>query len=253
MDSHTGPGRAEQEAAAAVPPPAPERGGTGAPRLRRAGTRLRTWVATAPATTALWAFLVVHSVVLFQLDPGGRAEVLRSHSTNLTQLAEHPVTVLADSALWIEIPDLPMVALLALCVLAPAERRFGTLRTVVVFFLGHVLATLVTAGVLTTLLHTESAHFPDRGFGSAIDVGVSYGSLCVAGLLAYWVPSPPVRLLTMAGLLAAVVASGRFFEDYTAFGHNTAVVLGFLLYPVAAPVLGRRAEGLGGASVGAVG
>ncbi|MFH8982280.1 rhomboid-like protein [Streptomyces varsoviensis] len=238
MDSVTGADQAVQEAVAAGPPPGPARAHR-TDRLRRVGARLRAWVVTAPATTGLLAFLLLHSVALVHLGPGGQAEVLRRHSTNLSQLAEHPVGALVDSALWIEMADLPMVALLALCVLAPAERRFGTFRTVVVFFLGHVLATLITAGVLTALLHTPSAHFPDRGFGSAIDVGVSYGGLCVAGVLTYAVPSRPVRLLTMAGLLAAVWVSGAFFEDYTAFGHNTAVVLGFLLHPVVA-YSGRR-------------
>ncbi len=218
-----------------------KRGWPGEARIRRIASWIKAWVLSAPATAALWIFLTLHSFTLGELTSSVRTEVLRSHSTNLTQLAEHPVSALISSALWIEIPDLPMVALLAVCVLAPAERWLGTFRTVVVFFLGHVLATLITAGVLTALLRVETERYADRGFGSVVDVGVSYGSLCVAGLLCYRVRSLPLRLLVMAGLLIGVVASGAFFEDYTAFGHNTAVVLGFLLRPLASSAMARIA------------
>ncbi|UNO41619.1 rhomboid-like protein [Streptomyces sp. MST-110588] len=218
-----------------------KRGWRGEARIRRAGARVKAWVLAAPATAALWVFLTLHSLTLAELTSDVGTEVLRAHSTNLTQLAEHPVSALFSSALWIEIPDLPMVAVLAVCVLAPAERWLGTFRTVVVFFLGHVLATLITAGVLTTLLRVETERYADRGFGSVVDVGVSYGSLCVAGLLTYRVRRLPLRLLVMAALTAGVLASGVFFEDYTGFGHNTAVVLGFLLHPLAAPVIARSA------------
>ncbi|MFI9239238.1 rhomboid-like protein [Streptomyces sp. NPDC053079] len=210
-----------------------KRGWRGEDRIRRAGSWIKAWALAAPATAALWVFLTLHSLTLGELTSDVRTEVLRTHSTNLTQLAEHPVSALVGSALWIEIPDLPMVALLAVAVLAPAERWLGTFRAVVAFFLGHVLATLITAGVLTTLLRVETERYVDRGFGSVIDVGVSYGSLCVAGLLTYRVRNLPLRLLVMAALMAGVIASGTFFEDYTAFGHNTAVALGFLLRPLA--------------------
>ncbi|MEU7133047.1 rhomboid-like protein [Streptomyces sp. NPDC046261] len=218
-----------------------KRGWGGEALIRRGASRVKEWALAAPATAALWVFLALHSITLGELTSDARTEVLRTHSTNLTQLAEHPVSALIGSALWIEIPDLPMVALLAVAVLAPTERWLGTFRTVVVFFLGHVLATLITAGVLTTLLRVETERYVDRGFGSVVDVGVSYGSLCVAGLLTYRVRSLPLRLLTMAALMAGVVASGAFFEDYTGFGHNTAVVLGFLFHPLARPAMARDA------------
>ncbi|MFF4404881.1 rhomboid-like protein [Streptomyces sp. NPDC001404] len=262
MVSHSGPGGAVQQVAAAAPSQAAvlwpvaeialvgvlffavltvKRGWRGAALIRRAGERIKAWVLAAPATAALWVFLALHSLTLGELTSEVRTEVLRTHSTNLTQLAEHPVSALLGSALWIEIPDLPMVALLAFCVLAPVERWLGTFRTMCVFFFGHVMATLITAGVLTALLRVESERYEARGFGSVIDVGISYGSLCVAGLLTYRVRRLPLRILVMAALAAGVVASGTFFEDYTAFGHNTALVLGFLLRPVAAPAMARSA------------
>ncbi|KUJ68263.1 hypothetical protein ACZ90_20285 [Streptomyces albus subsp. albus] len=217
-------------------------GWPGAAVARRAGARVRDWVVGAPGTAALCVFLAVHSLTLAELPAEVGGEVLRTHSTNLGQLAEHPVSVLVTSALWIEIPDLPMVVLLALLVMAPVERWLGTLRAVALFFLGHVLATVITAFALRMLLEVRPEQYQDRGLSSVVDVGVSYGSMCLAGVLCWRVRRRGPRIAVMSALLAAVVASGAFFPDYTGFGHNTALLLGLLLGSFAARGERRRAS-----------
>ena len=72
-------------------------------------------------------------------------------------------------------------------VLAPAERWLGTLRTIVAFFIGHVGATLITAAVLALLIHHD---YLPRRLRDVVDVGSSYGFMCVAGLFTYRLPYP---------------------------------------------------------------
>jgi hypothetical protein len=124
---------------------------------------------------------------------------------------------------------LPFIVLIAL-VLAPAEVWLGTRRLIVVFVLGHVLATLATALAISQGYFISAA---DKGIDRTVDVGVSYGCFCVASILTYrlparWRPAYAVTLLIVSGLLAFVL--GGTFTD---LGHFVSVILGLALYPIA--------------------
>ena len=125
---------------------------------------------------------------------------------------------------------LPVITLLA-AVLAPAEVWLGTLRLIFVFAVGHVGATLITAlalsqGALST--SGPTAH----GTAGAVDVGVSYGLFCVAGVLTYRIPGP-WRFL-YAGVLVGVFAFFAFVvgRTFTDFGHFVTVLIGLAIYPL---------------------
>lgn len=139
--------------------------------------------------------------------------------------------MLIASAFYLSTASLARWLLPFVLVMAPVERWLGTLRAVVVFFTGHVLATVAVAYVLDrgliTFTDTDSTRF-------TIDVGVSYGYYCIAAMFTYrlrgrWWWS----WIWAAGLTALVVVPFLTDRDFTSFGHLVTVAVGFALYPVA--------------------
>jgi hypothetical protein len=192
--------------------------------------RLRCYVSRSPATFIYAAIIFVTTWVVAGLDAQVSEEVLRAQSTNIDNLSTNPIDVLFRSMFWSgSTVVLPFIALIAL-VLAPAEVWLGTRRLIVVFALGHVLATLATALAISQGYFVSAA---DKGIDRTIDVGVSYGCFCVASILTYrlpkrWRPGYALALLLLSGLLAFVI--GRTFTD---LGHFVSVILGLALYPIA--------------------
>lgn len=187
-----------------------------------------SYVRHSPGTFVYAGVIFVTTWVVAGLPGSQRDALLRTQSTNLHNLRTHPVAVLFRSAFWSgSTTFLPFLLLLAV-VLAPAEEWLGTFRLVLVFALGHVGATLLTAvaidhGSFTTNGASSLAH--------TIDVGISYGAFCVAGVLTYRLPRRrrPVYAAFVLGvfaLLAFVV--GRTFTD---FGHFLSVLIGLAAYP----------------------
>ena len=124
--------------------------------------------------------------------------------------------------------------------LAPAERWLGTGRWLIAFAAGHVGATLLTAtGVWLAIRSGIASHRLE----DAVDVGVSYGFAAVAALFTYRLPGR-WRWLWAAGLLSYVAAGILLDGSFTSFGHATAVLIGFALYPLtrSTGVQDRRAE-----------
>ena len=157
----------------------------------------------------------------------GRA-LLFEHSTNLTHLANDPVSVLVTSAAWLTRRELLAWLVLFPLVLAPAERWLGTLRTIVVFAIGHVGATLVTAaGIAYGIDH---GLLPDH-LRNVVDVGSSYGFLCVAALFTYRLPGR-WRWLWAGTLLGGALAVAAVDSSFSDYGHLVAVVIGLSLYAV---------------------
>jgi hypothetical protein len=209
------------------------RGWPGSRRLRDAwlelAPRVRAYVRRAPATFTYASILFITTWVVAGVGRRVSDEVLRSQSTNLHNLRTHPISALFRSMFWSGSSWLlPVMALLA-AVLAPAEVWLGTKRLIAAFLVGHVGATLVTALAISQGVLTGSG---DRGLDRDIDVGVSYGTICVAALLTYRLPRR-WRLPYAAGLvgLFAVLAfaTGR---TYTDLGHFVSVLLGLALYPL---------------------
>ncbi|GIG61441.1 hypothetical protein Lfu02_58130 [Longispora fulva] len=190
--------------------------------LRSAARWLWAWASANPASAVLWCLVVLHAVMVAELPSALRDEVLRVHSTNPQQLGSHPVSALLTSALWVEPSDVPFITLLTLLVLAPAERWLGGWRAVGVFFAGHVIASRLIAPSL--LGDPELRH--------VVDVGISYGGLCLAALLTYRIRSWTWRISAMITLPTLVGLSGGLFDWWTNDGHLVAVFLGFSLWPV---------------------
>ncbi|WP_412539017.1 rhomboid-like protein [Longispora sp. K20-0274] len=189
----------------------------------RSATRwLWAWASANPAAAVLWCLVVLHAIMVAELPAALRDEVLRAHSTNPQQLDDHPVSALLTSALWVEPSDVPFITLLTLLVLAPAERWLGSRRAAMVFFAGHVIASRLIAPSL----------LGDPALEHVVDVGVSYGGLCLAALLTYRIRSWTWRIAAMIALPTLVGLSGGLFDWWTNDGHLVAVFLGFALWPV---------------------
>ncbi|MYS24978.1 hypothetical protein GTW78_34015 [Streptomyces sp. SID4948] len=197
---------------------------------------LAGWVPSSPGTHLWLAVLAVTTCVAAGLSPDLRSYLLHSVSTNLDELAHHPIRVLVASALWIEAPSsFVFYAVLFELLHATAERWLGTARWLLVAALAHVGATLVSQravffGIRDDKLPHSLAH--------TIDIGVSYGLAGVVGVLAYRVPWP-WRGGYLAGVLAffayPVISQGTF----TDLGHLTAVLIGLCCYALTPQ--GRRA------------
>jgi hypothetical protein len=147
-------------------------------------------------------------------------------STNLENLRHHPVAAIAVSAflpdgyawLWI---------ILSFIGLAAAGRVLGNIRTAILALAVHVLATLVSEGILAARIAAGAVSPQAR---HVIDVGPSYvtvGALVAAIGYSTW----PGRLLSAAGF--AVVAPYLFVglqdSGVAEAGHTCAVVLGLVL------------------------
>lgn len=185
-----------------------------------AAHRDRTWLAQAYA-----AVVVLVGVGVLLLPPRVADQLVLDSSTNLANLREHPLPVLAASAfvvapvwgLWI-VPVL-------LVVYGAAQRWLGVAATVVAAVLGHVGATLFVAVLLAAgLTHGRL----DPAVAHAQDVGVSYGLVAVAGLLIARVPAGR-RRWHVSLLLAYCLAPAAVEPSFADIGHLTAAVIGLAL------------------------
>jgi len=194
-------------------------------RWARARPYVQTYVRLSPGTFGYLFILVITTWVLRSSTVTVGKTLLLEHSTNLAGLRHDPVTVLGTSAFWLTGRELLLWAVLFPGILAPAERWLGTLRTIVAFAVGHVSATLVTAGALSWLIDHHRA--PHRLTG-VVDVGSSYGFWCVAALFSYRLPGR-WRWAWAATLIvgaSALVAVNQRFADY---GHLVAILVGLAL------------------------
>lgn len=145
-------------------------------------------------------------------------------STNLDALSSplHGVAALAGSAFVAE-ESAGWWALFGAVGLTVAGRRFGAARAAVLAAAVHVLATLVSEGLLAARIAAGDAPASDRGL---LDVGPSY--LVVAALVAAvaygrrWERIPP---LVAFGLVAPYLFGGLADLDVAAVGHAASVVL----------------------------
>jgi membrane associated rhomboid family serine protease len=198
-------------------------------RWRAWRPRLIGYVRSAPGTYIYLAVLFVTSWILQTSSSRIADALLQERSTNLHHLARDPMRVLFSSAFWVgSLPDwLAWVVLLSIFA-APVERWVGTARTVLVFFIGHVGATLVTAAGLSVALHSDLV---ESSVVNARDVGASYGFAAVAAALAYRF-SGRQRLLYVAAVMSVAGVSLALDHNFTNWGHLIAVAIGFACYPL---------------------
>lgn len=208
-------------------------------RLEPVARRWEVWrprafgyVRSAPATYFYLAVLFLTSWILETSSSRVADALLQERSTNLHHLARDPLRVLLSSAFWVgSLRDwLGWVVLLTVFA-APVERRLGTTRTVVVFFIGHIGATLITAAGLWVALHSDLV---EPAVVNARDVGASYGAAAIAAVLTYLLPRR-WRLLYAGTLVAFAGGSLALDHNFTYWGHLIAVVIGLACYPLARP------------------
>lgn len=203
----------------------------------------------APATLVYTFTLVVtwYSVGAGD-DPRLERALLRSESTNVTNMAADPLRVLVASAFWIDSPVFPILTTGGLLlVMVPAERVLGTRRWVAVFALGHVVASVVT--VVGIAVAVRQGMLPQRITG-ATDVGVSYGSAAVLAVAVHLLPRRALRRAAPWVLAAVLAALAVFDHTATDVGHLVAFGVGTAAWPAVrwwlrrGPVpIGGRAEG----------
>ncbi|MEE1826871.1 hypothetical protein PUR61_32495 [Streptomyces sp. BE20] len=184
------------------------------------------WVRSAPGTY-LWLLLLgVTSFVVARTDPATLDWFLAARSTNLDQLRERPVHALVASALWTEQASWPSYAVLFTLFHANAERWLGTLRWFTVAAAAHVLATLVSEGVVAWGIVRGSLQ---RSMAETVDVGVSYALAGVVAVLTYrfagrWRAVYGGGVLLFYGLPLAVS------HTFTDLGHFSAVLIGLCFF-----------------------
>ncbi|GAA1967544.1 rhomboid-like protein [Kitasatospora viridis] len=194
-------------------------------RTRRA---LWRYVRSAPGTYTWLVVLALTSFAVSRIDPANLDWFLAGRSTNLDQLKHHPVHALVASALWTESSSFLFYFVVFNVFHVPAERWLGTARWFAVAATAHVLATLVSEGVVAVGIH--HARLP-ASMADTVDVGVSYALAGVEGVLTYrfagsW------RLLYGGGLLVFYLVPLVSSHTFTDLGHFCAVLIGLAFYPI---------------------
>ncbi|MFE6840392.1 rhomboid-like protein [Streptomyces sp. NPDC057705] len=213
--------------------------------LDRSLRAVRGYPRRAPLTLAYVCLLLVsHAWVVYGLSADRAASVLGYVSTNLNNLQDHPLSALLGSVLFFDgtltdvtstdfVGTLITLGLGVCCCLAWAEHRWGTPRAVAVFLGGHVVATLLTAVVISVAL--QHGWYP-AAVRQALDYGVSYGAQTVLALGTLALPRRgrlPWAAFVLAWPLGGADWSGPL-PDFTTIGHLMAAALGFGLLGVPA-------------------
>jgi hypothetical protein len=202
---------------------------------RAVAPRVAAYVRSAPGTYAYLFVLLITTWVLQTSSSRIAQQLLLERSTNLHQLSRDPVRVLFASAFFVSSgPELFGWIVLFSVVVAPVERWLGPARTAMVFFLGHVGATLLTAAGLWLALRSDLV---ESSVANAPDVGASYGFFAVAAVLVYRLGRGS-RALYAAALVLYVGVDLAFSHSFTNFGHVGALAIGFACRPI-----GRRRYG----------
>ncbi|MFF0148205.1 hypothetical protein ATK36_2925 [Amycolatopsis sulphurea] len=199
---------------------------------RRAWLRCLPSPRSTPFTFSYLVLLLCTTLVLRFADPVLTAKLLQLSSTDAHNLWRRPLTSLLTSAIWIEDGGWIAYAAIFALAIAPLERRFGPGRTALVFFSGHIVATLATELPVMALIN--SAVLPNSA-GRWLDIGVSYGFLTTAGALAY-LARGQARIVALVALELFIVLvyvvddPGSLDSVITVLGHVVAAHFGLLCW-----------------------
>ncbi|MBT2471982.1 hypothetical protein J7E97_30015 [Streptomyces sp. ISL-66] len=197
-----------------------------------------SWIRSAPGTHIWMLIIAITSVVVVIVPDHLEHVLLHRNSSNIHELARHPVRALLSSAFWIESPySLPLYVVLFEVFQANVERWLGTLRWLFVIATGHITATLISQKLVQMAIEDHRA---PRSMVHVVDIGVSYGLATAVGVLTYRLPGP-WRWLYLAGCVAFFglpLATGGTFTD---LGHAIALAVGLLAWPLTRNPRPRRA------------
>jgi hypothetical protein len=203
-------------------------------RARTALAQVLPSPTATPLATTMVLLLLLASMTL-RLWSGDADAVAAWASTNLHNLAHHPVASMLTSAFVMTgalLPDLVLVAV----GFAILERAVGARRTALIALCGQVIATLLTEygaelGAHWQLLAESST---DR-----IDVGVSYAMYAVlaAAVMTF---ARPARAISLCLVGAGVLVPFLIDPDLTSTGHLLSVSVGIAIMAV---VKGRSRPG----------
>ena len=183
----------------------------------------------APLSFSWLAILFVTTRIQRSAGRAKAKQIQRANSTNLRRLDVEPSRVLAASLFWLDDqrwwPYVPVFV----GVVAPAERRLGWWRWLLVGIGAHTVGTYVGQSYLRLLIRRGRA--PER-LVNARDVGVSYFLLGVAGALTGYV-TRPWRSRSQLTALVALTANAAARPTFTEVGHLTAFAVGLAAIPAA--------------------
>jgi hypothetical protein len=216
-----GAGLAERRRAESgrVPPPG---------LARQAGRAAARYVRRAPGTYVYLLILAINTFLLQHMSPRAREYFLVHHSTNLVGLHHHPVRVLIVSALWTAEPSFLLWFVVFNLFHVPVERWLGTRRWLLVVATAHVLATLISEGVVA---YAVRHHEAPPHISHAIDIGVSYTVAGAVGVLT-WRIARPWRWLYLGGVLVYFLLMLVADQDFTSLGHLSAALIGLSAQPL---------------------
>ncbi len=198
-------------------------GGRTLAMLHRAAPRLPHPQRT-PFTFWYLAVLLASTIVLRSVSPRTATHLLALSSTNVHELARHPITVMVMSALWLPGYVWAPYAVLYTLLLAPVERAVGARWTALVFASGHVIATLATQLPVAVMI---SLGWLGRGWSDVLDVGVSYGLFATGGALLGML-IPRWRLVGLVAAEATALVGLALEHDVAGPGHLIALNIGLL-------------------------
>jgi membrane associated rhomboid family serine protease len=194
---------------------------------RRWTPKVKAYIRSAPGTFTYLFVLMITTWVLQTSTTRIAEQLLLARSTNLHHLLSDPTRVLFASAFWVSSSLELLFAIIVFAgIAAQVERWLGTGRTIIIFFIGHVGATLLIA-----LWLWDSVHFTDFAtpVTNAQDIGASYGFLALAAVLAYRILFPKRWLYMLIG--CAIVGINLAVQpSFTNWGHLLALGIGFACY-----------------------
>ncbi|MGW0766822.1 rhomboid-like protein [Streptomyces sp. NPDC002676] len=197
-------------------------------RINRGLSAVGAFFRSSPGTYVWLAVLFVTTVALHRMSPEFEEHFLRQRSTNIHELSRNPVRVLVASAMWVDTGHWFPYAFLYTVFHAQVERWLGTARWLGVCALAHVLASLLSEGILLKAIRDGIA---PHSAVNTLDIGVSYALAGVIGVLAYRI-APPWRygyVLLVLAVFGLPLTDGATFTD---FGHFFSVLIGLACQPL---------------------
>ncbi|WP_394297825.1 rhomboid-like protein [Streptomyces globisporus] len=184
---------------------------------------------SSPGTHVWLAVIAITSLVIALSPDALETYLLHRNSSNLHQLAHHPMRALLGSAFWIENPaDFLLYAVLFEIFHAPVERWLGTPKWLLTVATAHIAATLISQQVVLAAIQL---HDVPRSMAHVVDIGVSYGLAASAGILTYRLPYP-WRLFYLAAVVAFFLVPLAADRTYTDLGHAISLAIGLACHPL---------------------